>query len=310
MSSSVLISIFKILNQENKQNFLEFDCHNILLVEEDWENVLKILPTIQPDILKSLNWSMNSVDEQFFDFLDRAPHLSSISLDGIINDDSNPLKFLHDFILANETVEYLSVKGINNTKLSQRSLSFLFNALKNNANLKSIDFSNHSYGELGLKSLSAALLENDKIQSVVFSPCGVSNKNAFDEFFFELMKREVSLNFPWPQLEMTTMLSSNVINSDDMRNYRSKFNHIISELPQNLLIHRAKSREFFIPLYRQAKDSNHYYFPSFTPIQSEKDFQLRVNGIKVPEIPHVDDEFFEEQVAKFKHQFSFKQLYT
>lgn len=269
-----------------------------------------VLPSIKPDLLNSLNWSCNNIDEKFFDFLDRAPKLTSIYLDGIIADDSLPLKYLRDFIHANETIEFLSVRGVGESKLSQGSLTFLFNVFKDNVNLNAIDFSNHNYGEQGLKNLSTALQETKHIHNISFSPCGVFSKKIFDEFFSDMNSSLFPIHFGWPEEEMKAMLQSEAISSDDYKNYRSQYDSITSIFPQTLVDPISKPHEQFIPIYRQNQNQNPSFYPSFKPVQSEQEFYQRVHGIFVPEIPEIPASFFEERTNNLKNKFKFDQLYA
>lgn len=90
------------------------------------------------------------------------------------------------------------------------------------ARFKSIDFSHNCFCNEGLQTLAIALVENPKIEEIVFSPCEVYDKKKFEYFFDKISERGVSIKIDWPEYEMDKMRELKIINETEVETFKKQ----------------------------------------------------------------------------------------
>lgn len=277
------------------------------LLFNDWNSFFEQLKDISPQKLCSLNFSGNVVDSKFFYFLHRAPNLTFLELSQAIDENPINLQCLRDFIQSHQKLETLKIRG---NRLSQPSLIMILSVLKFAPQLKTIDFSDNSFGEDGFSYLIECLSSAKQIQHVIIQNCGVLNPSLFNNLFTLISTRQPPLKISYPDVEISQMLSDQLLSKSQVKTFKAIWENAQKENDVKVeVMNQDKSfTPYYIPSDKKSLPKTFDISPDFQPIVDEEDFRKRITGIHVPPIPTVSPEKIQNFVDNLKSTYDLSVL--
>lgn len=191
-----------VFNHQYKKG-LNLYIENTHASEEDWENALHVLDTIDNFPLNELGWSGNAISESLLSFLQKNTKLATLFISGTFSyDKEEQFNSFVDSINDIRSLKNLVIKGVDDNYLGEKIYP-LFQKLVDHPSLSLLDVSNQQIGNDGIRELSNLVERRSKLQYLIFDNAKFDNLPVLNELAKCAQERmkPISVQYPIPDLK-------------------------------------------------------------------------------------------------------------
>lgn len=183
-----------------------------------WDKFFEFLESIQSLPVASIVWDENPLRASFFNLISRCSRLSALSLSNCFTQDDPFLNDLAQLIQGNDTIKNLVMRGDQTkNKALRMSITPIFDALRINRAIRSLDVSGHAITAFGLIELGNVLVANWVLDCVAFDGSDVDSPSIFENFITLLKKRGARLDIVWPENDFRGMTERGLMTTEQMQ---------------------------------------------------------------------------------------------
>lgn len=199
------------LRHKPVSNSINLNMSSAIVPDNVWQAFFNGIPNLVNSRLTHLTYDNNPIRQQFFDFIKGLTNLKYLSVVGCFKSENPTLVSQFGQIIADNTsIKTLNISGDQFGKMKEATIPFL-RLLKLNTTLESINLSSNDFGDLGLRTLQETLIENTKLNKVLFDDNNIKQPESYVRFIETMGGRGAPLYFNWPEEEFQKMLKRKLI---------------------------------------------------------------------------------------------------
>ena len=209
-------------------------------IESDYSPLFTSLKTLTPTTtLQSLTWKKNETHPLFFQYLNKAKNLQTLSIAESLNVDS--INACAQFILQRSSLKEINLDGGKSAEPLGDALIPLIRTITGCNHLEKISINNQNLSNLALPEISNFLVETKRVKAASFES-KYDDPKIIRAFYDAVMKRGPPLDMPLFTRALKKLKKAGKIKNDDY-NYLQDCNKVIKtgitaayeETPQNPL---------------------------------------------------------------------------
>ena len=285
-----ILSFWIIVLRSNRKNELHLSLANSIVLPHEWPSVFKVIGRSTFSHLYSLIWDENPVDSSFFNFLNRNPRLTYLSLNKCFNENmDDSISLLTDFIKENDSVQQLYLSGSKKIYFG-KSIEKVISSCLRKHNLKVLDLSISKGGNQSLKFF-LQLFDKDETSLDTLIIDGVFPEEAGEYIDFlkrvkELQNRKDTYTLlSFPRGDVQLMKKQNKIDQNQLDDIEKlyhlqettkatkSFDHLYSAIQDSKLVAPMNLYQYykdpFIPLFLNNEQVNLIYSQDFAPFTND-----------------------------------------
>lgn len=166
-------------------------------IDQKWSSFFDHLPS-HLNVLNSLNWDFNRIDDKFVTFLKNCPKLSFVSFCHCKSDYLG----LIETILTQQNINSINLKSIrfDETKSHLNELKHLLSHIQKMKQLKQIDLTNSSLDDDCFTILEEALVKSN-IEAIALDDSNVSSQEAYIKLIHKLTSKKEAIRISYPVID-------------------------------------------------------------------------------------------------------------
>lgn len=182
---------------------------------ESWDRIFAFLKEVSSKTLSGLNWDKNPLSSSLFEFLQKQPLLSYLSLRGCFSEsDSSFVSQLSHFVEISPSLLYLCVRGTSKRKMKGHSCGKLIRSVAK-SNVIHFDICQNSISDSGVINLRNLIEQDDKIEVLVFDGSEPMNPHEYTDMLKSALKAKSNLVISYPSEDIEELYRMSKISMDD-----------------------------------------------------------------------------------------------
>jgi hypothetical protein len=205
-----LLQLLSACSVRDKDGGCRLDISGICQTEEEWAAFDEFLTTYRAGSVGELVYDRNRLTRAFLIFVNRAPVLRSLSINGCLREDDEFLPELCRFFRRNRMLEEIHIRGIGECVLSA-SMRHVLEALSSSRQVVLLDLRDQEMGFCIFEVLQKFFNNNRSVEEIFLDGNTIIDIQSFEALLVEFGKRNTRLILHSPTKDLLSLFEVNNI---------------------------------------------------------------------------------------------------